>query len=1097
MECGRKAIGARDRGASTPRTASLGTGTIPVAQGHCGRTKGRAPLVALFILSLAASGYAQHYPFKFYSVEDGLVQSGVTQLYQDSRGFIWVCTMGGVSRFSGNSFTNLTRQNGLPGEMVYTVAEDNHGFLWFGTNRGLCRYDGASFLHFDREDGLPGETVFALHFDSRGVLWVGTDKGVCIYRDQRFKVLPITRETGRVVCFAEDPQGVIWIGAGHTLYRHDPSQGEVFEAVDISFPRNIGSLIVTHEGLWISGADGLSSYDGERTRKLLELEGPFGFGVRATTVDSRGRIWMGASDGIYCYEGGRFRKFDKQNGLPGVIFPTLMEDREGNIWFGTGGAGIGRFNDTFILEDHRSGLGSDLVLSFTKDHDGNLWIGTTSGVTRFDGQAFRNFRREDGLAGNIVRDSTIDSQGNLWFATLKGPCRYDGDSFQIYAEANGVAMDLCEAIYADSQDRIWIGLGANLACYENDSFRTYTEADGLGEGEIWSIYEDRNQHLWLATSRGVYLYGGGSFHFLRRLGTRFVSSITEDKNGNLWFGLYGEGIVRLPINEHEEIESFRAVDGLSNDVVYSLLFDHQGYLWVGTNKGINRIDVPAFERRGQKIIKHYGRNEGFLGIECNRNAIFEEEDGSLLFGTIKGLIRYRPDRDRVNDHEPLTYITNVRLFAEEMPWKKITGRPVTLEGLPANLKLPHDSNHLTFDFVGISTTSPERVSYRYQLKGFDDQLSPVVTHRSATYSNLPPGSYTFLVAACNNDGLWNQTPARFSFHIAPPIWRTWWFTTSYLFIALLLAIIGLAYYKRRLKVKAEKNFNQKLVIQQKQKMESLGRLASGVSHDFNKMLASIMGFNSLAMSETQRESQTFNYLSEVQNTCERARELIKQILLFSRQGKPKMVPVPMYRVTLESLRLAAVSFPEGIALEKDLDPKAGWVLGESTQMHQVILNLCSNASQAIGPKGGLIEVALNVRVLEARREDAEPGTYVVLTVRDNGAGMDEETRVRIFEPFFTTKRVGEGTGMGLSVVLGIVTSKKGFITVTSALGKGAIFEIWLPRLADEIQDHCKRVPTSPPDSPGSKPQRESASSSQPPVGDFDLAARGGSGGTAG
>jgi len=728
------------------------------------------------------------------------------------------------------------------------------------------------------------------------------------------------------------------------------------------------------------------------------------------------------------------------------------------------------------------------VLTFTKDFDDNLWIGTTSGLTRFDGREFRNFRHEDGLEGTIVRDSTIDSAGHLWFATIEGPCRYDGMRFQTFQQACGLQMKPCEAILADSQDRIWVGFGSALACYEDGVFRCFSTADGLGEGEIWSIFEDSKHRLWLATSRGAYLYGGGSFHLLRRLGTRFVSSVAEDKNGNLWFGLYGGGIVRLPLNG-KEIDTIRTSDGLSNDVVYSLLFDHEGFLWAGTNKGINRIDIAAYERYGKKIVRHYGRNEGFLGVECNRNAIFEETDGSLLFGTIKGLIRYHPKRDHINDYEPLTYITNVRLFAEELPWQQLTGRSVTLKGLPANLVLPHDRNHLTFDFVGISTTRPEKVSYRYQLVGFDDQPSPVVGQQSATYSNLAPGNYRFQVQASNSDGLWNKNPTVFSFTIAPPFWRTWWFISAYLFLALVALVAGLAGYRRYFQHKSEHDFHQKLVIQQKQKMESLGRLASGVSHDFNKMLASIMGFNSLAMSETDRTSRSFTYLDEVQNTCERARELIKQILIFSRQGKPKMVPVPMYRVTVESLRLAAVSFHEGICLTQSLDPTAGWILGESTQMHQVILNLCANASQAIGDKGGAIEVQLDVRRLEQKREEAQPGVYVVLSVRDTGAGMDEETRARIFEPFFTTKKVGEGTGMGLSVVLGIVTANKGFISVTSEKGKGSLFEIWLPRLGDESQDGSEPEPGDG-DAPA-EPLNGRALKAKTNPRKLDLAARGG------
>ncbi len=235
---------------------------------------------------------------------------------------------------------------------------------------------------------------------------------------------------------------------------------------------------------------------------------------------------------------------------------------------------------------------------------------------------------------------------------------------------------------------------------------------------------------------------------------------------------------------------------------------------------------------------------------------------------------------------------------------------------------------------------------------------------------------------------------------------------------------------------------------QTQKMEALGRLAGGIAHDFNNLLVPIMGLTELSMAEAPAKSDLRSNLEEVLDACERARELVEQILAFSREDEPEHHPIELHRVVSEAAKLLRATLPTTIELRQHIDKHSGAVLANTTEINQVMMNLGSNAADAMGAKGGVLEVTLGeaevTDEIAAGHAALEPGRYLKLTVNDTGCGMDEETVRRIFDPFYTTKEVGKGTGMGLAVVHGIVTSHGGAITVASEPGRGTRFDIYFP-----------------------------------------------------
>jgi PAS domain S-box-containing protein len=239
-------------------------------------------------------------------------------------------------------------------------------------------------------------------------------------------------------------------------------------------------------------------------------------------------------------------------------------------------------------------------------------------------------------------------------------------------------------------------------------------------------------------------------------------------------------------------------------------------------------------------------------------------------------------------------------------------------------------------------------------------------------------------------------------------------------------------------------------LHQVQKMEAIGTLASGIAHDFNNILTAMLGYTELSLQNTFPESATWRHLHEVLTAGQRAKDLVQQILIFSRQSGPERKPIEFHLLSKEVLKLLRASLPTTIEIRSHLDPASGMVLANPTQMHQVLMNLCTNAAHAMRERGGILEVTLTPVEVDpafaSNHPTIQPGPAMCLTVRDTGHGMTPEVLRRIFEPFFTTKKVGEGTGMGLSVVHGIITSHGGAITVESTPGQGTTFRVYLPQI---------------------------------------------------
>lgn len=751
----------------------------------------RKILITYIFCSLFSFAIAQQYNFRNYNADDGLPHSQVSSIYQDSKGYLWLTLYGpGVCRFDGRTFTPFGKKEGMQGKLARPVTQDANGNMWFGTlGDGLWKYDGKQFTQLVTKELSKDEKIYSLVNDKQNNLWIGTDSGVSVY-------------DGKII-------------------KH-------FTAKDGLPEKPVQGLFCDKEGrVWMGvWQDGLYYYQDGKFHSVDDEEGLLKSSVMCIYEDTKGTLWFGTFNSVVRAEwkGSELQMQRMEHpALQGLLTYSILDDEKGNIWFATNGNGLVKYNVSskkFTPVTVKNGLPCNTVLSLVLDKEQNIWVSCWGfGIARYSGERFIHYTAKDGFPGNTVnaiakgdngdillsttpgitvlhKDGTVqpykkedqdklcywmlrERSGALWLSFDNELIRIENGKQNKFTAKDGIAAMPAHYLTEDKQGNIWFGSWAGgLTCYNGKEFINYGAKDGLNSNYIYSMFADSKGDLWVCTwDEGVCRYDGNKFTYFKKeqgLPDNNVVSAAEDSKGNIWFATYGGGITRY---DGKSFTSISSSDGLSDDACNAIILDDKEQLWVSTNKGLDRIDVPAFNASGKIMIRHYGREEGFTALESARNAVYMDDAHHLWFGTKRGLTRFDAGEDRINKLEPRTHISSIQLFFNDVNWNSFSDSVSPATGLPSGLELPYDQNHLTFRFIGISTTVPEKVQYRYMLEGLDKDWSPLTSKTDATYSGIPPGEYIFRVKAANNEGVWNSEPVSFPFTVLPPFWRTTWFFT--------------------------------------------------------------------------------------------------------------------------------------------------------------------------------------------------------------------------------------------------------------------------------------------------------------------------------
>ena len=738
------------------------------------------------------------YAHTAWRLQDGYLSGIPTSIVQTSDGYVWIGTQGALFRFDGVRFVSWTAPDGqkLPSDNITSLAPDRYGGLWIGTSGGLAHWTGRDLISF-----TPTGRVDRVIVDLRGNTWIVRARthdssgplceavGPALQCHGAAEGIP-ANNAGEL---AEDAMGDFWIGITDQLVRWRSGSSTTYPIPGLKAESGLsgvqGIVAAPDHSLWVgmdrSGRSlGLQRFVNGRWNSLVTptfdsstLE------VGALFLDRNGDLWVGTrSKGIYRIHDRQIDHFDSSDGLSGNSVNGFMQDREGDIWVATS-SGIDSFRDLPVATfSTRQGLSSDQAHSILATRDGTVWVGTIGSLDSIRAGRVSSIRAHRGLPGQEVTAMLEDDKGQLWVGVDNALYLYRNSRFTPVPGFEGKSAGLVYSLAESADHSVW---GAGFLSH----YRLVRFADGRAKQkfeppqvpEIYRVEGDPGDGIWLSlVGKGLTRYRGGVLdnNLLKETATLPKAiNFFVDADGSAWIGTTGG----LAVWRQGTLRLLTSRNGLPCDTIYALLRDAHQALWLYGHCGLVRIEKSELDRwwaNPDYTIKALTL-DAFSGAQpalaTFAPAATRSPDGRLWFNNDSIVQMVDPDHLDLNPIPPPVHIEQVLA----------RGHSYTEHN---QLRLPAHTRDIQIDYTALSFVSPQRVFFRVMLLGHDSQWSDLGTRRSAFYTNLSPGTYRFLVRACNNDGVWNNQGASISFVILPA-----WYQTMWLRLVVFLALVLLAY----------------------------------------------------------------------------------------------------------------------------------------------------------------------------------------------------------------------------------------------------------------------------------------------------------------
>ena len=1014
---------------------------------------------------------AQSYFFKHYQVENGLSNNAVYCSTQDRSGFMWFGSRDGLNRFDGYHFKTYKAsdpKNSLSPDLIYCLNSDKNGRLWVGSSKGLFYFDSQKERLVSVIDTL--KEINTIQVDRQNQIWFISHFTLFRYKPQNQQLTQFPESKFfPVSSLSMDDNGHIWVGTRDGYLQKFDSKTQKFQAYDVfAHSGKVSSKIV--QTILCSGKNvyagtvnqGLKVFDiqTENYKDLLVYNDAKNIiHVRDIKQFAKDELWLATESGIFIINPATNqvtnikKKFLDPFSLTDNAVYTLCKDNEGGIWAGTFFGGVNYYSkrnslfEKYFADNSNKSLSGNVIREIQPDRFGNVWVGT-------EDAGLNKLNLKSGTVKQFVPDGKKNSisysniQGllnvgnDLWIGTFEhgldimdiktGKIR---KHFSAGLGKHDLKSNFIATMFQTKLGEIFVGTAHSLSKYDA-KIDGFIMADELPKSHfITSVLEDKNNVLWISTDSGVFFYNPITkqkrhlFHDPKNknsLTNNSVNALHEDSEQNLWFATEGGGVSKLS-KDRKTFTTITTEDGLPSNFVVKILEDNHKTLWIATSQGLVNFN-PV-----NKSVITYTTDNGLLSNQFNYNSGYEDAQGKMYFGSIKGMVTFNPQEISQTLVKAPIYITD---FLVENKEQKIGETNSFLQESIINtnqITLPYDKSSFSIDFTVLSYHSPEMTTFSYFMQGLDKDWTAIKPNRRVYFTNLAPGNYTFNLKASINNNLIKEEK-RLIINILPPWWATWWAYLLYALIFIAVVYNLFVSYDTILQDRKEKEIYEA-------KIDFFTNLA----HEIKTPLTLIKGPIENLLEQVDEIPAIKEDIVLMDRNTNRLITLVTQILDFRKvENKGFSVDLKKVNVTnlLKESYLNFSPLPKKRKLKYTIDcPQEDiFAFVDEEALNKIFSNLYNNAI-----KFATQNVA--IRLMPLQKEFA----YCYIEFENDGFKIPHEKKEKIFEPFYRlSESKQEGTGIGLALARSLTELINGDLYLKETTDSSIVFVLCLPIITEKI-----------------------------------------------
>lgn len=1063
-------------------------------------------IISFFLLCICT--YAQEqYNFLNLSLEHGLSQITVTSIYQDQKGYIWFGTKNGLNKYDGYSFeifkNNTENENTLSDNHILCIDGDNDNNLWIGTNNGLNKLNLETnrisrFVHTLANSSLSHNMVPSICVDKDNNVWIGTNNGLNLYdksnnifirieADGIFINNPINK-----IIKQNDNLYIATQNRGIIIYNHQKNEYKILDSKS-GLPDNfVKTIYIDHnDNLWIGTRNNgviLQKRDENRFIIYNSKNGLTNDYIRCIEESPSGNILIGTFNGLNSIDPatGNITQYNADDSRQGALshysIYSILFDNSRTLWVGTYGGGINLYNphgQRFTLHDPNKGKATKGIIGPMQEIGDYLYIASEgTGVIEMNRKSgkYNHYNLLDNIESaygfNIVKSLYHDGD-KLLCGTNRGTIySFDIKSKKISLFYKFQQEHSIYHISRNSQGELVVGgvneIGFNIIRHDGILLNKFPEKDkkSMSFWDVRCIYEI-NPHVYLIGTRnnGLFYYNmanGDLSNYINnptkknetQIPDNYISSIVKDNKGRIWIGTYGGGISQFDI-QTGIFKTYNSKQGLVDNNICSIIEDNNSHLWISTLSGISDFNIE------ENTFENYTHSSGISINEFTPHAGLKLSDNLIAFSGNNGFITFSPRQMSINPYVPPIvlkkfYIDNKLVIPGESdsPLQKQLDEQ-------DEITLKYNESNIAIEFCALNYVFPNKNQYAYILQGFDNTWNEVGTRRTAYYTNIPPGSYEFIVRGSNNDGVWNDEGKILQITVLPPLWKTWWAYCLYIISAIGIIFLIVRYFNQKKWLENEIKIKQAENKAREEFHQVRNKLFTNFSHELRTPLTLIISpLEDMILHYEELPEKTNKNHKLMYSNAQRLLRLVNNLMDFQKKEsgtmKLRISEGDFVKFSEDMVYLfneLAISRHIKLEFNHNIDHVDFWF--DRSLIEKIYFNFLSNAFKNT-PNGGFITVFVHA-CSYASLEDAIPQKsgifqnknieYIYIEIKDSGVGLDENELENIFMPFYQVaqnEHSSSGTGLGLSLSRSIIEMHHGIVWAESPAKNGTSFKIILP-----------------------------------------------------